>query len=57
VALYFVEVTDHGSQLRQVQMDSDGEVDWWPEGVFEEDFQEVAAIRRAQRRHGPGEAG
>jgi hypothetical protein len=50
IALYFVDVTSEGSELRKVELNSDGEVDWWPEGVFEEDFQEVAAIRRAQRR-------
>jgi AAA ATPase domain/Protein of unknown function (DUF3696) len=56
VALYFVDVTDQGSRLLRVQMNPNGEVDWWPEGVFEEDFREVAAIRRAQRRRS-GEAG
>ncbi len=55
VALYFVDVTDEGSELRSVELNADGEVDWWPEGVFEEDFQEAAALRRAQRqRHGSG---
>ncbi|MEF8751527.1 MAG: hypothetical protein V5A91_05545 [Candidatus Accumulibacter necessarius] len=56
LALYFVEMTDTGSQLRAVQVSPDGELDWWPAGVFEEDFSEVAAIRRAQRTHGLGEA-
>lgn len=49
VAIYFVEMTETGSQLRQIGINHDGEVDWWPQGVFEEDFDEVAAIRRAQR--------
>lgn len=49
VALYFVDVTAEGSRLRPVVIDANGEVDWWPDGVFEEDFQEVAALRRAQR--------
>lgn len=49
VALYYVEMTDRGSQLKPITLNDDGEVDWWPEGVFEEDFREVAAIRRAQR--------
>ncbi|MEW6217919.1 MAG: hypothetical protein AB1634_00105 [Thermodesulfobacteriota bacterium] len=56
VALYFVEMTDEGSQLKAVGLTADGEVDWWPSGVFEEDFVEVAAIRRAQRaRSGHGD--
>jgi len=49
VAIYFVEMTEMGSQLRSIAINEDGEVDWWPAGVFEEDFDEVAAIRRAQR--------
>lgn len=49
VALYFVEMTDNGSQLKPIALDENGEVDWWPSGVFDEDFNEVAAIRRAQR--------
>ncbi len=58
VALYFVEVTRKGSVLRRIGISPDGEVDWWPEGVFEEDFHEVAAIRRAQRQRGVlGKAG
>ncbi len=56
VALYFVDVTPGGSQLRPVGLRPNGEVEWWPDGVFEEDFHEVAAMRRAQRRRpGSGE--
>jgi hypothetical protein len=50
VAIYFVEETDDGSALRRVGLSSDGELEWWPEGVFEESFHEVAAMARAQRR-------
>jgi AAA ATPase domain len=57
VALYFVDVTAAGSQLRPVGLHSNGEVDWWPDGIFEEDFHEVAAMRRAQRRRQAGERG
>ena len=53
VALYFVEMSDDGSRLRPVGIDPDGEVEWWPENVFEDDFEEVAAIRRAQRKRLP----
>jgi len=59
VAIYFVDdIDDNGSTLRRVGLGSDGEFDWWPEGVFEESFREVAATARAQRRHaGVGESG
>jgi len=49
VALYFIDVTAEGSQLRTVGLQPNGEVDWWPAGVFEEGFHEVAAMSRAQR--------
>ncbi|NJL27630.1 MAG: AAA family ATPase [Thermoanaerobaculia bacterium] len=56
VALYFVEVTGEGSKLRRVALEPNGDLDGLPEGVFEEDFREVAAIRRAQRRRETSEA-
>jgi hypothetical protein len=57
VALYFVEMTEAGSQLRSVGLQPDGELDWWPSGVFEEDFSEVAAIRRAQKQRATPQGG
>jgi len=53
VALYFVDVTKDKSELRSIKLHPDGEVDWWPAGVFEADFTEVAAIRRAQKAREP----
>ena len=50
VAIVYVEDAGEGSRLRQIQLGRDGEVDWWPEGVFSEAFVEVKAIRRAQRK-------
>ncbi len=52
VALVYVEDTGEGSQLRPIPLQPDGEVKWWPEGVFSESFVEVKAIRRAQRARG-----
>jgi hypothetical protein len=49
VAIVYVEDTGDGSRLRRIALRSDGETDWWPEGVFSESFVEVKAIRRAQR--------
>lgn len=51
VALYFIDVSAGGSHLRSIGLQPNGEVEWWPAGVFEEDFHEVAAMSRAQRRH------
>lgn len=51
VALIYVEDTEEGSRLKPISISEDGEVNWWPEGVFSEAFLEVKAIRRAQRQH------
>ena len=50
VAIFYVEDAGEGSRIRKVHIDRDGEVDWWPEGVFSEAFLEVKAIRSAQHR-------
>lgn len=54
VAIYFVDDDPmaEGSRLRRIPMDDRGELEWWPAGVFEEDFAEVVEIRRAQRSRG-----
>jgi hypothetical protein len=52
VALVYVEDAGEGSCLRPIALRPDGEVEWWPEGVFSEAFVEVKAIRRAQRARG-----
>uniref|UniRef100_UPI004056889C AAA family ATPase n=1 Tax=Candidatus Electronema sp. TaxID=2698783 RepID=UPI004056889C len=50
VGLYYVDDNHSGSSLRRIDLREDGEVDWWPEGVFLESFEEVKALRQAQRR-------
>lgn len=50
VSILFVEDVGEHSTIRSIKLDEDGEVDWWPEGVFSEAFVEVTAMRRAQRR-------
>jgi hypothetical protein len=52
VALLYVEDTGEGSRIRPIPLGPDGEVEWWPEGVFSESFVELKAIRRAQRARG-----
>ena len=37
-----------GSTYPTATVGRDGEVDRWPEGLFEEDFEDVRAMRRAQ---------
>lgn len=50
VALYYVGDGPRGRQLQRLGLDANGEVSGWPEGVFSEVFEEVKALRRAQRR-------
>ena len=47
-----IEMTIHfpGSDHPAATFGPDGEVNAWPAGLFSEDFEEVKAIRRAQKR-------
>lgn len=58
IAVYFVDEHPErpGSRIRRIPLDRAGELAWWPDGVFKEDFDEVMAIRRAQRAHQPSVA-
>ncbi|MBF0135421.1 MAG: AAA family ATPase [Magnetococcales bacterium] len=48
VALYWIEDTaDGSSRVRPIEIKQNGAVDWWPEGVFSEGYQEVRHMRRA----------
>jgi len=50
VAIYFVEHEAGESTLRRIGLDSDGNVDYWPDGVFSEDYEETKALAEAQIR-------
>lgn len=48
VAIYFVE-HDHGAaRVRPIQVDGYGNLDFWPAGVFSEDYAETRALASAQ---------
>lgn len=49
IIYYIYQETGKGSQIRPIHIDENGEVDFWPEGIFTEGFEEVRAIRQAQR--------
>jgi hypothetical protein len=52
VRLYFVaDGGPDGHKLREIEISPDGDVNWWPTGVFSEDFDEVKNLRQAQRGH------
>lgn len=49
VRIYSVEEDSRsGSTIKTINVQQNGEVDYWPAGVFSEDFDEVCAIREAQ---------
>jgi hypothetical protein len=51
VALYWIDDSSgDGSRVQRISIDTKGDVDHWPRGVFSEDFEEVKAMRRAQQR-------
>lgn len=53
VAVYFVDRVGGESTARRIHIDPDGNLDFWPTGVFAEDYDEVRELARAQReRHG-----
>ncbi|MCP5062247.1 MAG: AAA family ATPase [Ignavibacteriae bacterium] len=48
VNIVFVDETDEGgSILKKIQLDEEGNVNFWPEGIFSEDFDEALAIENA----------
>ncbi|MDR7278427.1 AAA family ATPase [Catenuloplanes atrovinosus] len=57
VAVHFVDRADRSSVIRPIHIDSDGNVDYWPEGVFTEDYDETRALVRAQRERRVENAG
>lgn len=48
VKIYFVEQTEGSSTIRKIELDRLGNLDYWPRGVFAEDFEEVRALADAQ---------
>jgi hypothetical protein len=49
VAVYFVDNGDGGSVARRIHIDADGNLDYWPTGVFAEDYNEVRELAKVQR--------
>ena len=50
VLVYWIDAEPgRGSTVRKIEIDEYGDLDHWPDGVFIEDYEEVMAIRRANR--------
>ncbi|MFC3999032.1 DUF3696 domain-containing protein [Nocardiopsis sediminis] len=48
LAVYFVEEGEGRATLRRISVTRSGNVDYWPKGVFSEDFEEARALAVAQ---------
>lgn len=48
LAVYFAENRDGDAWLRRINVDPGGRLDYWPEGVFSEDYEETRALANAQ---------
>ncbi|MFB9360224.1 AAA family ATPase [Actinoplanes nipponensis] len=48
IAVYFVESNGGASSTRRINISQDGGLDYWPDGVFSEDYQETKALASAQ---------
>jgi len=57
LALYFVDDDGDSSTIRQINVDEFGNVDYWPEGIFDEGFDEVRALAEAQETRLERDAG
>lgn len=52
LAIYFVDFDEekNESNLKRIVVDEEGEVEWWPEGIFEDTLEEVIKFRKAQEQ-------
>jgi hypothetical protein len=50
IGLYYVNFDEENNEsaLKEIKIDNEGEVEWWPEDVFNESLKEVIGIRKAQ---------
>jgi hypothetical protein len=48
LGLYFVDADGSASTVKRINVDELGNVDYWPEGIFAENFEEVRAMAVAQ---------
>ena len=49
VALYFIDHDGESAYAQLMEIEANGDLQDWPEGIFEEDFELLKEIKRAQR--------
>lgn len=57
VAIYFVDHTDGAACSRRIRIAENGNLDYWPHGVFSEDYEETRALASAQLARDGSNAG
>lgn len=52
IIIYYIEYDENGneSNLKEIEIDSDGVTSFWPVGIFSESIDEISAIRTAQQK-------
>ena len=50
VIIYFVDEDESGSYLKQINIDENGMLDDWPEGVFNESYEIISRINRKHKK-------
>lgn len=51
VVIYWIDDDNRpGSKIKEITIDDDGDISDWPKGIFSEDYEEVLAIREAQKK-------
>jgi predicted ATPase len=48
LAVYFLENSKGIATVRPINIEADGGIDYWPTGIFSEDYEEARAITKAQ---------
>ena len=49
ISIYYVDECDDGSYLQRINIDENGDLDYWPTGVFSESFEILREINRMAR--------
>jgi len=56
VALYFVDHDGSKASVKKINIDEKGSLDYWPAGVFSEDYDEARKLTKAQLANGLDDA-
>ena len=50
IAIYWVYQAENSSEVRRIDVDGSGNLSYWPQGVFSEDFEEAKEIAKLNRK-------